>query len=290
MPIPVPEAIDEQAEVAAGKTRASRSPGAYLVSAALAGAYIGVAVCLMLAAAGPLNAADSPFTKLVQGLVFGIALTLVVFAGGELTTGNMMTMVIGLFDRAKRTGPGAVVAVILFSFLGNLVGGLVFSLLIEASGVLKIANPGQQPAMLAFLASTAKSKATEGVGTMFFRGVLCNVLVCLGVWMAARTRSDGAKLVVLFWALLAFITTGFDHVVANMTILALGLFSGLPGVTVGTFAWNMLWVGLGNLVGGALLGAAYGYVSRGERPAEPDAGSDAEPEPAAPLEREVAQA
>jgi nitrite transporter NirC len=106
--------------------------------------------------------------------------------------------------------------------------------------------------------------------------------------MAARTRSDGAKLVVLFWALLAFITTGFDHVVANMTILALGLFSGLPGVTVGTFAWNLLWVGLGNLVGGALLGAAYGYIARSEKPAEPDEAPDAEP--AAPREREVAQA
>jgi nitrite transporter NirC len=287
MPIPVPEAVDEQAEVAVTKTRASRSPGSYLVSAALAGAYIGVAVCLMLAAAGPLNAANSPFTKLVQGLVFGIALTLVVFAGGELTTGNMMTMVIGLFDRAKRTGVGAVVAVIVFSFVGNLVGGLLFSLLVEASGVLKIANPGQPPAMLNFLLATFKSKSAEGVGTMFFRGVLCNFLVCLGVWMAARTRSDGAKLVVLFWALLAFITTGFDHVVANMTIFALGLFSGAPGASVGVFAWNMLWVGLGNLVGGALLGAAYGYVSRGERSSSE---ATATPDSAVPREREVAQA
>ncbi|MCD2194366.1 formate/nitrite transporter family protein [Actinomycetospora endophytica] len=286
MPIPVPEAIDEQAEVAASKSRASRSPGSYLVSAALAGAYVGVAVCLMLAAAGPLNGMNSPFTKLVQGLVFGIALTLVVFAGGELTTGNMMTMVIALFDRAKRTGPGAVVAVIVFSFVGNLVGGLVFSLLIEASGVLKIANPGQPPAMLNFLLALAKSKSTESISAMFFRGVLCNFLVCLGVWMAARTRSDGAKLVVLFWALLAFITTGFDHVVANMTVLALGLFSGAPGVTVGSFASNMLWVGLGNLVGGALLGAGYAYISRGEKPIGPEGVADS----AVPRDREVAQA
>jgi nitrite transporter len=286
MPIPVPEAIDEQAEVAVGKTHASRSPGSYLVSAALAGAYIGVAVCLMLAAAGPLNAMNSPFTKLVQGLVFGIALTLVVFAGGELTTGNMMTMVVGLFDKAKRTGIGAVAAVIVFSFVGNLVGGLLFSLVIEWSGVLRIASPGQQPAMLNFLLSVAKSKSTESIGAMFFRGLLCNFLVCLGVWMAARTRSDGAKLAVLFWALLAFITTGFDHVVANMTILALGLFSGAPSVTIGSFAANMLWVGLGNLVGGALLGAAYGYISRGERTPAVDATPDA----AMPREREVAQA
>jgi nitrite transporter len=287
MPIPISEAVDEQAEAATTKARASRSPGSYLVSSALAGAYIGVAVALMLAAAGPLNAANSPFTKLVQGLVFGIALTLVVFAGGELTTGNMMTMILGLFGRARRVGVGAVVAVILFSFVGNLVGGLLFSLLVEASGVLRIANPGQPPAALNFLTSTFRSKETETVTTMFFRGVLCNFLVCLGVWMAARTRSDGAKLVVLFWALLAFITTGFDHVVANMTIFGLGLFSGLPEATVGHFAWNLLWVGLGNLVGGGLLvGAAYGFVARSEKPGE----DDDVPDSAVPREREVAQA
>ena len=137
--------------------------------------------------------------------------------------------------------------------------------------------------MLNFLVSTYRSKATEGAGTMFFRGVLCNFLVCLGVWMAARTRSDGAKLVVLFWALLAFITTGFDHVVANMTIFALGLFAGAPGASVGAFAWNLLWVGLGNLVGGALLGAAYGYIARG---GEPPASA---PDSAVPDDREVAR-
>ncbi|MFP5022951.1 formate/nitrite transporter family protein [Pseudonocardia phyllosphaerae] len=267
MPIPISEAVTEQAGVAAKKARSMRSPAAYAVSTALAGAYVGVAVVLMLAAAGPLNADHSGATKLVEGAVFGIALTLVVFAGAELYTGNTMTVVFGLFDRTRKIGIGSAVALVVLSFFGNLIGGLIFSLLVEASGVLTVvAEPGKPPAMLELLNSVAKAKANESIEAMFFRGILCNFLVCLGVWMAARTRSDSAKLIVLFWALLAFVTTGFDHVVANMTILGLGLFSGSPGVTVGGYAANMLWVGLGNLVGGAVLvGAAYVTIARDER-------------------------
>lgn len=98
MPIPLSEAVAGQAEAAVTKAADLRRPGRYLVSSALAGAYIGVAVVLLVAVT-PLNAANSPWTKLVQGLVFGIALTAVVFAGAELSTGNMMTMVQGMIAR-----------------------------------------------------------------------------------------------------------------------------------------------------------------------------------------------
>lgn len=263
MPIPIPDAVREQAEAGEHKFDEIKMPVAYAINTTLAGAYIGVAVVLMLAAAGPLNAVNSPFTKLVQGLAFGIALTLVVFAGGELSTGNMMTSVMGLFDRLRGPGPGAVAAIIVVSFVGNLVGSIVFSALVHGSGVLEVVSqPGSRPPGASFLASFFAQKESEGVGTMFLRGVLCNLLVTLGVWMAARTRSDGAKLFLLLWVLLAFVATGFDHVVANMTVFSLAMFAGLPDATVGAFAANMLWVGLGNLVGGGLVGAAYGYLGR----------------------------
>lgn len=263
MPISVPEAVREQAIAGEKKTDELRMPLAYGINTLLAGAYVGVAVVLMFAAAGPLEAADSPFSKLVQGLVFGIALTLVVFAGAELSTGNMMVSVMGLFDRMRGPGVGGVAAIIAVSFVGNLVGAIVFSLLVHGSGVLELAStPGTPPPGAEMLESVATKKVTEGVDTMLLRGLLCNMLVTLGVWMAARTRSDGAKLLLLLWVLLAFIATGFDHVVANMTILTLGLLAGVPAVTVGGFAWNLLWVGLGNLLGGALIGAAYGYLGR----------------------------
>ncbi|WIV61765.1 formate/nitrite transporter family protein [Amycolatopsis nalaikhensis] len=260
MPIPISEALSVQADSARSKIAELRRPGRYLLSSALAGAYIGMAVVLLLAVSGPLNAAQSPWTKLVQGLVFGIALTAVVFAGGELSTGNMMTMVQGMF--ARRRGVGAGFAVIAGSFAGNLVGSVVFAWLVHESGILQT-GPGAPAAAL--LAATVKAKAAESAGTLFFRGVLCNFLVCLAVWMAARTKSDGAKLTLIFWCLLAFIGSGFEHVVANMTVFSLGLFDGVPGATLGAFAVNLLLVGLGNLVGGGLIvGAGYGFLGRSE--------------------------
>ncbi|HVV12078.1 formate/nitrite transporter family protein [Amycolatopsis sp.] len=265
MPIPVAEALNDQANAAEGKIADLRAPGRYLVSSALAGAYIGVAVVLLLAATGPLNAAQSPWTKLVQGLVFGIALTAVVFAGAELSTGNMMTMVQGMI--ARRRGVGAGIAVIAGSFVGNLVGSVVFAWLVHESGVLTAgATPGHAAPAAALLASVVKAKAAESGTMLFFRGVLCNFLVCLAVWMAVRSKSDGAKLAVIFWCLLAFISSGFEHVVANMTVFSLGMFEHVPGATISAFAGNLLLVGLGNLVGGGLLvGASYGMLGRTQR-------------------------
>lgn len=217
---------------------------------------------LLLTVTGPLNAAQSPWTKLVQGLVFGIALTAVMFAGAELSTGNMMTMVQGMI--ARRRGVGAGIAVIAGSFVGNLLGSVVFAWLVHESGVLQTGGTaGHAAPGIALLASTVKAKAAESAGALFFRGILCNFLVCLAVWMAARTRSDGAKLALIFWGLLAFIGSGFEHVVANMTTYSLGLFEQVPGATFDAFGTNLLLVGLGNLVGGALLvGAGYGFLGR----------------------------
>ncbi|WP_407344761.1 formate/nitrite transporter family protein [Pengzhenrongella phosphoraccumulans] len=106
------------------------------------------------------------------------------------------------------------------------------------------------------------TKAEEPSSQLFWRGVLCNMLVCLAMWSAARLRSEGAQLFVIFWCLLAFITSGFEHVVANMTTFSLGLLAGLPGATLAEFGHNLLFVGLGNLVGGAVVvGVAYAVVA-----------------------------
>src|SRR5690349_12213701 len=102
MPIPIPDAVDEVAEQAASKATAARSLPRYLLASMLAGAYIGVAVVLLASTAGPLAAAGSPVTKLVAGSVFGVALTLVVFAGAELFTGNVMVMLGGLISGKAR--------------------------------------------------------------------------------------------------------------------------------------------------------------------------------------------
>lgn len=262
MPISVSAALSEQGHVAATKITDLRSPGRYLVSSMLAGAYIGIAVVLLFSVTCPLLAAASPWTKLVQGLLFGVALTLVVFAGAELSTGNMMTAIQGMATGQGSIGGG--IAVILGSFVGNLVGSVVFAWLVHEGGVLAVGGtPGHVAPGLAILASVVKAKAAESASALFFRGVLCNFLVCLAVWMAARTTSDGAKLALIFWCLLAFIGSGFEHVVANMTVFSLGMFEGIKQATFGAFATNLLLVGLGNLAGGGLLvGASYGFLGR----------------------------
>lgn len=247
----IDENIEVQASYAATKVAFTRRPGAYTVQSMLAGAYIGVAVMLMVSAAGPLQAAGSPATKLVQGLVFGVALTLVYTAGGELVTSTMMTTTQGAWRRTI-TWPEAG-RTILFCFAGNLLGAFAFAAMLHLTGLLERTTPAG-----AMLAGMLEAKGGESNVELFWRGVLCNMLVCLAMWSASRLQSEVARLVTIFWCLLAFITSGFEHVVANMTTFGVGLISGLPETGWADFARNMTVVGLGNLVGGAVVvGLAY---------------------------------
>src|SRR6266700_2211658 len=118
MPVPITEALDAQEEAARAKaTQATSSLPRYLLSSMMAGAYVGVAVVLLIMTSAAFIAAKSPDTKLVQGAVFGVALTLVVFAGAELFTGNVMVMMQGLLSRSVRASDVAIVCA--GSFLGN---------------------------------------------------------------------------------------------------------------------------------------------------------------------------
>ena len=265
MPVPIPEALGDAAGIAESKAKAVRSLARYVAQSALAGAYVGVAVVLLLSTAGPLAAADNPATKLVAGAVFGIALTLVVFAGAELFTGNAMVMLQGWW--ARRVKASDVANVWAASLAGNLVGSLAFAAVIHATGILAGAPSG------AMLAKTIAGKAALSGPQLLTRSILCNMLVCLGLWMASRTKSDAAKLIVVWWALLAFIASGFEHSIANMTIFGLGILDGTS--TVGELARNLLWTVPGNVVGGGLVvGLGYAWLG-GQRP-ETHEGTDLE--------------
>ena len=253
--LPLPATLTAQVATAKKKVGYTSRPLAYLVQAMLAGSFIGIAVVLMVSAAGPLQAAGSPWAKLVSGLVFGVALTLVVAAGGELATSNMMTLTQGALGRSITWGRAG--GTLAFSFVGNLAGAFVFAAMVHASGVLAPNTPAG-----AMIASMLEHKAAESGTQLFWRGVLCNMLVCLAIWSAARLKSEGAKLAVIFWCLLAFITSGFEHVVANMTTFAFGVIGGLPETNWAEFGRNMLVVGTGNVVGGALfVGIAFAVAA-----------------------------
>ena len=252
MPIPIPEALDDHAALAVTKARQARDLPRYLYSSALAGAYVGFAIVLLVSLSAPLVASGSAAAKLVQGGVFGIALTLVVFAGAELFTGNNMIMLQGLWKRTVK--PAELALVWAASLIGNIVGSMLLALAVHAGGTLT--GPG---ATLVGTITNAKHAAPGP--QLFWRAVLCNALVCLAIWMAARTRSDAAKLAVLWWALLGFIGSGFEHSIANATMFSLGALEGSIGWEA--LARNLLWTIPGNVVGGGLLvGLGYAWITK----------------------------
>ncbi|CAM3309871.1 MULTISPECIES: formate/nitrite transporter family protein [Paenibacillus] len=228
----------------------------YIVSTMLAGAYVGIGIVLIFKLGAPLAAEGSPFQSLVMGAAFGIALTLVVFAGSELFTGNHMVFTMSTLsgktttlDTLKNWG---------IVFIGNIAGAVLLSYLVAATGLFK----GIPADHLIFTA--AAKKMNDPFLELFFRGILCNWLVCLAIWTGMRAKNEVARLILIWWCLFAFIATGYEHSVANMTLLTLANI--LPGhpETVSVAGWisNMVPVTLGNIVGGGLfVGSAYWFIS-----------------------------
>lgn len=231
------------------------SLGGYLVLSAMAGIYVGFGIALIFSLGGPLAAAGSPVVKLVMGAAFGIALTLVIFAGSELFTGNNMVGVIGGLSRSVSWGQ--VLQMNFWSWLGNLIGSLALAWLVVQSGVF-----AKGPAA-DLIQKVAGVKMSLGPWELFVRGILCNWLICLAVWMAGRTTNDAAKIMLIFWCLFAFIGIGFEHSIANQSFLGMALF--MPheeAVSWAGFWYNQLFVVLGNIVGGGLfVGGLYWLVS-----------------------------
>lgn len=219
-----------------------RAPHGFFVGCMLAGAYIGLGILLILSLGSHVPPDIRP---LVMGATFGIALILVVIAGAELFTGHTMVMAL---RRYRGQGSWAEAwSVLGVSWVGNLCGAAVLTGLFVMGGGGLLSDPQ------GLLMSTAAHKMNGSAASLFARAVLCNWLVCLAVWMSARVSSDSARCIVIFWCLMAFIASGYEHSVANMTLLLLALAGNHPDtVSLAGMAWNLSWVTLGNIVGGAV--------------------------------------
>lgn len=265
-------AVAAQAKVAGLR----RDPLGFFVLSMLAGIYVGFGIVLIFAIGAPMAAAGSPLTRTVMGAAFGIALSLVIFAGSELFTGNHLFLMLGTLAGRSRLADLALVWA--WCFLGNLAGSLLLAWLVAQAGVF-----GAEP-QRSFVLQVAATKMSLPFWTLFVRGVLCNWLVCLAVWMAQRTQSEAARLVLIFWCLFAFIGAGFEHSVANMSLLGIALF--LPhdaAVSWMGYLSNLLPVTLGNIVGGAgCVAGLYWLANPVKRLAQ--AGSPAPVEPAGTLQ------
>ncbi|MEK3878796.1 MULTISPECIES: formate/nitrite transporter family protein [unclassified Paenibacillus] len=251
------QSVENIVETAVGKRdKMNESLPKYFLAALLAGAYVGIGIILIFSLGAPLAAIKSPFQPLIMGASFGIALTLVVFAGSELFTGNNMFFTVSTL--AGRTTVWDTVKNWVLVFLGNVAGAVVLALLIQGSGLFKAA-----PAEHLIFAAAAK-KMSLPFSELFFRGILCNWLVCLALWMSSRAKSEAAKLVLIWWCLFAFIASGYEHSVANMTLLSVAVLLPNHPETVSIAGWlhNMIPVTLGNIIGGGVfVGMAYWLIS-----------------------------
>jgi nitrite transporter NirC len=245
------ETIDQFAETAARKARVmTDNPLGFFAAAMMAGAYIGLGIIAIFSIGQGLDPSVRP---LAMGLCFAIALTLVVFAGAELFTGHTMLMTLGLLRR--KVTPGGLLGAWATTWLGNLAGAAALAAIFWLGGGGAILKQGAD-----LIYATADAKVHAAPLALVAKGVLCNWLVCLAIWMSARTSNDAAKCIMIFWCLFAFIASGFEHSVANMTVFAVALLGNHPEtVTIGGAFYNLLWVSLGNIIAGALF-VACGYV------------------------------
>ena len=195
--------------------------------------------------------------RLLGGVAFSLGLILVVIAGAELFTGNNL-IVIAWADR-KITFVALLRNWVLV-YVANFAGAFATALLVALSGVLDLGDG----AIGAKAVAVAESKAALTFGEAFFRGIMCNALVCLAIWIAMAAHDVAGKILAIVFPITAFVALGFEHSVANMFMFPLGMIASpeaaASGLTVGAFMANLVPVTLGNIVGGSVFVALVYYL------------------------------
>lgn len=256
---------------AAGASKAARDAVALVVLGVLAGAFISLgAIFMTIVLTG---SADLPWgvARLLAGLVFSLGLILVVIGGAELFTGDSL-MVVACASR--RIGIAALLRAWALVYVGNIAGALGTVVLVFLSGQYEFAAGDVGKTALGIAAAKASLPTVQ----LFFLAILCNVLVCLAVWMSFGARSSTDKAIVVIPPVAAFVAAGFEHSIANIYLLPYGLAvkawasadfwaaigqtaNDYPTLTVTATLHNIAVSTVGNLIGGSLMvGAVYWFV------------------------------
>lgn len=229
------------------------NPLGYFVSAMVAGMFISFGSFVAFTLGAVINGSDfAAFAKMLQAFAFASALSLVVMAGAELFTGNNLAM--GAASLRKAVTWGDTVKLWIVCWIGNLAGSLLSVLAFHVSGIDAGAT-GEY-----FVSISATKVGLEPV-PLLVRAILCNILVCLAVWCGTKLKSESGKLIMIFWCIFVFMVCGFEHSIANMSILGVGVAQG--GISVGQYCYSVLLATLGNLIGGFLFTAVpYHLISK----------------------------
>ena len=268
----------EMAQVAAetGAKKTKRTWDRVLVSSFLAGAYISFGALVAITVSSGLDPETwGTLPTLFMGAAFTLGLVLVLIAGSDLATGNMMLVPLGAM-RGK-IGMGDVAKNLTLVLLGNLIGAVfvAFFLAVQTDVIGTAASEGNPLLTYERLATIAEGKTGHNAWETFLRGVGCNWLVCVAVWMSLAATSVSGKILAIFFPIMAFVAMGFDHVVANMFFIPAGIFADVPGVGWGDALENWLIAGAGNLVGAVVfVSTSYWYLFLRDQPERAAAGQE----------------
>lgn len=255
-----PKEVIESA-INVGKNKVALSSGNYgkfAVLAMLAGVYIafGGILSLTIGFGFPEITANNPsLQKLLSGCMFPIGLILVVLLGAELFTGNNALLIPAYMK--KHYGAWAIIKNWTLVYFGNLIGALAFTYFLVYQCGLTAADPYHSA-----IIKIAEAKVSMSWGTVFLKGIGANWCVCLAVWLALSSRSFVGKMLGCWLPVMAFVALGYEHSIANMFFIPLGMMEGADVGIWQSITTNFIPATLGNIVGGALfVGCAYGYVN-----------------------------
>lgn len=263
------ETMAANAKGAEGK--ATLPLGKMILLGILAGAFIALGAVSSSTAAHTVE--GTGMVRLVSGAVFPVGLMLVVICGAELFTGNCLMGMAALNKQIKWSG---LVRNLIVVWITNFIGSLIVAFISYMSGNFALSGGG----LGAYTIKVALAKVNLSFGQGFFSGIGCNILVCAAVLIAAAAKDIPGKILGCFFPVCAFVTAGFEHVVANMYYIPAGLMAmmnpqyvakaeELYGITaeqlsalnIGSMFGNLGPVTLGNMVGGGIcLGVAYYFI------------------------------
>ncbi|OPJ54977.1 formate/nitrite transporter family protein [Alkalithermobacter paradoxus] len=242
-----------QAIVSAGIKKANLSTIQMVLLGLFAGMFIGFGGHAYITVMQTMKHIDVGLMKLVGGMVFPVGLMMVIMAGGELFTGNCL-MTLALMDKKitlkqmlKNWG---------IVYTTNCLAIAIMALVVVRTGYYNVGDPVYDLAV-----SIANGKMALDFTTVFIRGILCNILVVLTVWMVAGAPDMISKIFACWFPIIVFVLGGFEHSIANMFFLPVAKFAGLDITWVDMMVRNIIPATLGNIVGGAIIVPVVYYVA-----------------------------
>lgn len=257
------EVIERATAIGTAKAAmAAEAPGRLAIAGILAGCYIALGATLSIVAGYgfPEATAGNPaLQRLLSGLSFPIGLVLVVVLGAELFTGNNALLVPAAMRGA--TTPGRVALNWALVYVYNFIGSVAFAYVMVYCAGLTDGSPYREATV-----AIAQAKTSQPWLTVFVKGIGANWLVCLAVWLALSSKSLPGKVIGCWLPVAAFVALGYEHCIANMFFIPMGMMNGAE-VSAGTAVWNnLIPATLGNIVGGAVLVGALHAKMNFERP------------------------